>query len=74
MRLAGESLHGGSERPVWDAVNVKPDCFGDPKMSEQPEPGTNCQGELLTGSASAHRNQPEREKCVAGSKGGRIAL
>jgi hypothetical protein len=34
--MAGEPLHGGLEKPLCEAVKVKPDRFGNFKMLEMP--------------------------------------
>ena len=34
---SGLFLNGGLERPLHEAMKVKPGCLGDPKMLEMPE-------------------------------------
>lgn len=49
--MAGKSLHGGPERPLYETVEAKPGL--DPRIFEAPELWDVFQGELQTGSGTS---------------------
>lgn len=64
--MFGESLHRGPEKPLLEAVKVKPELHWRPMMLTMPLAWDTCQGELQTGRGAS----PKRETCIAVNKAG----
>ncbi|XP_076774696.1 LOW QUALITY PROTEIN: sex comb on midleg-like protein 2 [Arvicanthis niloticus] len=64
--VTGKSLHGGQERPLHEAVKVKPELYWRPQEVGDDRAVGYCQGELHTGSGTS-----SRDTCVAVKKAGR---
>lgn len=62
--VAGESLRGGSERPLFEVVRVKPGL----QWRAHDVGGAKAVGYLLTMAVYEEWNQPKREKCAAASE------
>ena len=64
--MSGVSLHAVIERPISEAVKVKPGILEDPKMLEMPEQWLSAKE-----SANRERKQPKRRKSAAVTKASR---
>lgn len=65
-RVSGKSLHGHLERPLWEALKVKPGLCWRP----QDVGDARAMGYLPSRAADWGWNPPKRENCVAVNKAG----